>query len=388
MTRSSISIGLRPARVAPPIGNTAGALRQADRRIDKTNRETPMHAPTGRRLTAGARRLTAGAWRPRHAKLAAAVCVAAIISGIGAACAQAADYPNKPVRLFVPYGPGGVGDLTMRLLADRLSRDVKQQFVIENRPGAGGIVNMTQVLRAQPDGYTLGEMGNGQAISMSLFQKLPYNVLTDFAPISVIASFEMLLAVPDASPYKSLNELVEAARKNPGKINLGAINPGSTQNLSAHLFRQVTGAEYTIVPYRTTPDLVTALLRGDVDLGFDFYAGLSSEIMPGKIRIIATSGEQRDPLLKDVPTAKESGFPDYVVTSWNGLAAPAKVPAEIIDILNVAVNRALSDPALKAKALNLGIDATGGTPQQMHDRLAADVVKWRGVIEKAGIPKE
>jgi tripartite-type tricarboxylate transporter receptor subunit TctC len=247
---------------------------------------------------------------------------------------------------------------------------------------------MTAVLRAPPDGYTLGEMGNGQAISMSLFQKLPYDVLTDFASISAAGSFEMLLAVADKSPYKSVNDLVDAARKNPGKINLGAINPGSTQNLSAHLFQQVTGAEYTIVPFRTTPDLVTALLRGDVDVGFDFFAGLQAEIGPGKIRVIATSGEQRDPLLKDVPTAKQIGFPDYVVTSWNGLAAPAKVPAEIINLLNANVTRALSDAELKEKALNLGIDASGSTPQQMHDRLAADVIKWSNVIEKAGVPKE
>lgn len=316
-------------------------------------------------------------------------CLAADVTSIFPAGAQAAsDYPQKPVRIFVPYGPGGVGDLTMRILADKLSQDVKQNFVIENRPGAGGIVNMTEVLRARADGYTLGEVGNGQAISMSLFEKLPYNVLTDFAPIAITGSFEILLAVPGDSPYKSLGEVVDAARKNPGKLTLGAINPGSTQSLSAHLFQQVTGAEYTIVPYRTTPDLVTALLRGDVDLGFDFYAGLQAELSPGKIRIIATSGERRDPLLKDVPTAKESGFPSYIVTSWNGLVASAKVPAEIINILNAAVNRALSDPELKAKALNLGIDASGSTPQQMHDRLAADVVKWRDVIEKAHIPKQ
>jgi tripartite-type tricarboxylate transporter receptor subunit TctC len=219
------------------------------------------------------------------------------------------------------------------------------------------------------------EVGNGQAISASLFEKLPYNVLTDFAPISITASFEILLAVPDNSPYKSLSEVVDSARKNPGKVTLGAINPGSTQNLSAHLFQQVTGAQYTIVPYRTTPELVTALLR-------------ESELGPGKIGIIATSGEQRDPLLKDAPTAKESGFPDYIVTSWNGLVAPAKVPGEIINILNAGVNRALTDPQLKEKALSLGIDASGSTPQQMHDRLAADVGKWRDVIEKAHIPKE
>ena len=324
----------------------------------------------------------------RRSFTAAIACLAAVTPVLPAVAQITTTYPQKPVRIFVPYGPGGVGDLTMRILADRLSQDLKQQFVIENRPGAGGIVNMTEVLRARADGYTLGEVGNGQAISMSLFEKLPYNVLTDFAPISITASFEMLLAVPDNSPYKSLSEVVDAARKNAGKITLGAINPGSTQNLSAHLFQQVTGAEYTIVPYRTTPDLVTALLRGDVDLAFDFYAGLTSEVGPGKIRIIATSGEQRNPLLKDTPTAKESGFPDYIVASWNGLVAPAKVPAEIINILDAAVIRALSDQDLKAKALNLGIDASGSTPQQMRDRLAVDVVKWRDVIEKAHIPKQ
>jgi len=286
------------------------------------------------------------------------------------------------------FAAGGVGDLTMRLLADKLGQELKQQFVVENRPGAGGIVNMSEVLRARPDGYTLGEMGNGQAISMSLFQKLPYNVLTDFASISVAASFEMLLAVPDKSPYRSLKDVVDAAQRDPGKINLGAINPGSTQNLSTHLLQQVTGAQYTVIPYRTTPDLVTALLRGDVDLGFDYYAALQGVIGPDKIRIIATSGERRNPLLKDVPTARESGFPDYIVTSWNGLGAPAKVPAEIVAILNAAVNKALSDPELKAKTLSLGMEASGSTPQQMHDRLAADAAKWREVIEKAGIPKE
>jgi len=340
-----------------------------------------MHARTSTRLAPGAQRLN-------RLRPTIAACVAALICAIPAVAARAADYPTKPVRVFVPYGPGGVGDVTMRLLADRLSDDLKQQFVIENRPGAGGIVNMTEVLRARPDGYTLGEMGNGQAISVSLFQQLPYNLLTDFQPISVTASFEMLLAVPDKSPYKSVNDIVDAARKNPGKINLGSINPGSTQNLSAHLFEQVTGAKYTLITFRTTPDLVTALLRGDIDLGFDFFAGLQGEIGPGKIRIVATSGDERDPLLKEVPTVKESGFADYVVTSWNGLGAAAKVPADVINILSAAVNRALSDPGLKQKALNLGIDASGSTPQQMHDRLAVDVAKWRDVIDKAGIPKE
>jgi len=149
-------------------------------------------------------------------------------------------YPNKPIRLMVPYGAGGVGDQTMRLLANKVSEQVKQQIVIENRPGAGGIASMSESLRAAADGYTLAEMGNGQAISMSLFTKLPYELLRDFVPISVAGSFTILLAVPDNSPYKSLEQLIQAARSQPGKLNIGAINPGSTQNLSTHLFQEIT----------------------------------------------------------------------------------------------------------------------------------------------------
>jgi tripartite-type tricarboxylate transporter receptor subunit TctC len=320
--------------------------------------------------------------------MVAIACVAVLAANAAAPSRAASNYPAKPVRVYVPYGPGGVGDLTMRLLAEQLSEQLKQQFVIENRPGAGGIVAMAEVLRAPADGYTLGEMGNGQAISMSLFKKLPYDVLKDFSQISVAASFEMLLAVPDNSPYKTLKDLVEAARKNPGKLNIGAINPGSTQNLSAHLFQQVTGTDYTIVPYRTTPDLVTALLRGDVDLGFDFFAALQPVIGPGKVRIIATSGEERDPLLKDVPTAKESGFPSYVVTSWNGVAARTGTPADIVNLLSSSINRGLAAADVQQKSRALGMDSRGSTAQEMHDRMAQDIAKWRDVIDKAGIPKE
>ena len=317
--------------------------------------------------------------------VSALIAYAAILVAIGPSQAQfAAGYPRKPVHVLVPYGPGGVADLTMRLLAERLGNSLKQQFVIENRPGAGGIVAMRDLLRSPADGYTLGEMGNGQAISTSLFNKLPYDVLKDFTPISVTGNFEMLLAVSDASPHRSL----EAARKSPGRLNIGAINPGSTQNLSAHLFAQITGAEFTIITYRTTPDLLTALLRGDVVLGFDYYAALQGVIAPGKLRIIATSGENRNALLGDVPTAKESGFPSYIVTSWNGLAGPAGLPSDVLNFLNAEINRALAAPDLAQKATTLGIDARGSTPEEMHDRLAQDAQKWRQVIAQAGIPKQ
>jgi tripartite-type tricarboxylate transporter receptor subunit TctC len=322
-------------------------------------------------------------WLRGAAALVALACAAALADNARAA----GDYPIRPVRIVVPYGPGGAGDLTIRLLANKLSQNLKQSFVIENRPGAGGIAAIRAVLSAPADGYTLGEMGNGQAISISLFQSLPYNVLKDFAQISVAANFALLLVVPPTSPFKSVKEVIEAARGAPGKLNLGAINPGSTQNLSAHLFQQVSSAQFTVVTYRTTPDLVTALLRGDVDFGFDYYAGLESTIGPDKLHVIATSGEQRDPLLKDVPTAKESGLPDYVVTSWNGVGAPAGVPTEIINVLSAEIRRALASPDLQERMLRLGLEARGSTPEEMRDRTARDMTKWREVIEKAGIPK-
>lgn len=325
-----------------------------------------------------------GGWIRCAAAVLALVCAA----GAGdPARAAGEDYPHKPIKILVPYGPGGAGDLTVRLLTNELSRNLKQAFIIENRPSAGGIAAMRAVLSAPADGYTLGEMGNGQSISMSLFQNLPYDVLNDFAQISIAASFAMLLAVPPTSPYKSVNDLIEAARQAPGKLNLGAINPGSTQNLSAHLFQQISGAQFTIVTYRTTPDLVTALLRGEVDLGFDYFAGFESTIGPGKLRIIATSGEERDPLLRDVPTVKESGLPNYTVTTWNGIAAPAGVPAPIVNMLSAEIRRALAAPDVRERMLKLGLDARGSTPEEMHDRMARDIAKWRAVIDKAGIPK-
>src|SRR5215467_11140161 len=316
--------------------------------------------------------------------VAAAVAVFAALD-----CARSeTNFPTKPIQIFIPYGAGGVADLTMRLLAQKLTERTKQQVVIENRPGAGGLLAAKAVLDSPPDGYSLGVIGNGQAIAMSLFKTRPYNVLTDFTFVSITARFEMLLAVKADSPLKTLQDVVAAARKAPGKLNFGAINPGSTQNLSAHLLKQVSGVDVAIIPYKTTPDLVTAVLRGDVDVGFDFYAALKAVISDNKVRIVATSGEERNPLLHDVPTAKESGFPEYIVTSWNGLASKAGMPAETLAILNQHINAALSDPAVRATASTLGMDARGSTPQEMRERMAADVKKWAAVIEKAGIEKQ
>jgi tripartite-type tricarboxylate transporter receptor subunit TctC len=383
MTAHAVPIGVPGAPVRTPSADEPDPdfeLRAARERAgpEETRKERAMSSiPHGRWMELR-----------RQARAGAALAIAGLMLAAASPDASAADYPTKPVRIFVPYGPGGVGDLTMRVLAQKLGENVKQRFVIENKPGAGGTIAMKGVLDAPRDGYAIGELGNGQAIATTLFTHLPYDILKDFAPVSVAASFPLLIAVSGTSPYHSLNDVVDAAKKNPGKLNLGAVLPGSTQNLSAHLFKQTTGADFTIIPYKTTPDLVIALLRGDVDVGFDYYAGFQGNIPDGKLRIIATSGDTRDPLLKDVPTAGESGFPTYVVTSYNGAVVRAGTPPEIINYLNTEIIRALGAPDVQEQYRGLGIHAEPSTPQQMHDRLARDIVKWRDVIDKAGIPRQ
>lgn len=297
-------------------------------------------------------------------------------------------FPDKPVRIVLPFGAGGVGDITMRLLAARMQELTGQPFIIDNRPGAGGRLAMRQVLEAPADGYTMGVTGNGQAISMSVFKNRPYHIVDDFSQVSVVASFDILLTVNTDSPFKTMRDAVEAARKNPGKLSFGTVLPGSTQNLSAHLLTQLEDLKAEIVTYKTTPDLITAILRKEIDVGFDFYAGFVSAIRDKKLRVLATAGEKRTDYLPDVPTARESGYRDYIVTSWNGLSTAAGLPEDVKKVLSDKINEALRDPNVRAKAAALGLVAQGTTPQQMRDRMTADVKRWAAVIEKAGIPKQ
>ena len=262
--------------------------------------------------------------------------LSALVSGLAilllsqAVCASAhaePKFPTRPVRLILPFGAGGVADVTMRLLGQKLGEKWGQQVVIENKPGAGGVIAQQALLASPPDGYAMSVTGNGTAIGMSLFKTRPYDILKDFTHVSITATFEMLLATRPDAPFKTVAEVIDYAKKNPGKLNLGAINPGSTQNLSAHLFKLMTGIDATVVTYRTTPDLITGVLRGDIDLAFDYYAAFKGPLSDNKIRIVASADDERNPLLPNVPTAKESGLPDYVVTSWNALSAPGR-PAE------------------------------------------------------------
>jgi tripartite-type tricarboxylate transporter receptor subunit TctC len=312
----------------------------------------------------------------------------ALMMGAGAPGAAEPGYPLHPVRIIVPYGPGGVADTTMRIIADKLSQKLGQQFIVDNRPGAGGIVAAKAAAGAAPDGYVLHLTGNGTAISTALFRQLPYDVLSDFTPITITTWFDLIVATKTGGPLQTVADILKAARANPGKLNFGTIAPGSTQNLSAELFKSVAGIDVAIVTYRTTPELVTGLMRGDVQVGFEYYAGLNAAVSGGQIKAVATTGGTRTPALPAVPTVGEGGLPAYVVESWNALSGPGGMPEDIVRFLNRTVNDVLNLPEVKEKAMLNGMDTRGTTPEEMQARMKADIAKWAAVIEKAGIERQ
>jgi putative tricarboxylic transport membrane protein len=292
------------------------------------------------------------------------------------------------VRIIVPYGAGGIADTTVRILAEKLNARFNQQFVVENRPGAGGIVAAKAGAAAPPDGYVLSLTGNHNAISRSLFKSIPYDILTEFTSISTTAYFDLLLVTRAESPFKSVQDVIAYARANPGKLNIGSINPGSTQKLAAELLKVATGTKVTIVPFRTSPEMAAQVLRGDIDIAFEFLAALQGPIADKKIVVLATTGPTRTSYLPDVPTVKESGIPDYEVSSWNGLSAPTGTPPEIVNLLSTAIIEALKSPDVQQKAKQFGMEARGSTPDEMTARMKHDIAKWAALIEKAGLEKQ
>jgi tripartite-type tricarboxylate transporter receptor subunit TctC len=324
----------------------------------------------------------------RAAALAAAIAATVLAGGASPRLAQAQnDYPNRPVSLIVPYGAGGVADVAMRLIGDKLSARLGQQFVIENRPGAGGIVAAQAAAGAAGDGYTLLMTGNNTAIAAALFKTLPYNVLTDFASISTAAFFDLLVVTRAGSPLHSIADVIATARANPGKLNIGTINPGSTQNLAAELFTSTAEIKAAIVPFRTSPDMAGALLRGDIDVAFEFYAAVHGLLADNKLVALASAGLDRTDYLREVPTVIESGLKNYEVTSWNGLSAPATTPARIIAMLNQAVKDVIPSADIQTRSAEMGMAMRWSTPDDMTARMKADMSKWSAVIDKAGIAK-
>ena len=302
--------------------------------------------------------------------------------------AHAQPLSNRAIKIVVPFGAGGVADLTARIVAQKMADNLGQPVVIENKPGAGGVVAGDTVAKADADGHTLLLMSNGTAVSAGLFKSLPYDTIKDFAPISTLGFFDIAIVVPQNSPYKTLPELLTFARTNPGKLNIGTINVGSTQNLSAELFKSTANIQVQIVPFNGTPAVITALRGGQIDAAVEILSPMLPQINANALKALAVFGDQRSVVLKDVPTAAQSGLTNFSAASWNALAAPAKTPKDIVTRLNREVKAALDSPDVKKRLLDLNIDATYSTPEQLATLLAAEIRRWSEVIAKAKIPTQ
>ncbi|MHB8493197.1 MAG: Bug family tripartite tricarboxylate transporter substrate binding protein [Casimicrobiaceae bacterium] len=307
---------------------------------------------------------------------------------VGATAALAQSYPSRPIKLVVGFGPGGVADVTARVVGQKLGAILGQTIVVENKPTAGGIVAADTVAKAEPDGYTLLLMTNGNAVSASLFRSLPYDIRKDFAPVSTLGFFDVAIVAGRDSHIDSLSDMIAYAKTNPGKLDIGTINVGSTQNLAAELFKSMTGMNAIIVPFKGSPAVIEALRRNEVQIGFEMLAPIVPQAKSGAVKILAVASDRRYPGLPDVPTAGEAGVPGYTASSWNAIAAPAKTPPEVIERLNRAINQALAAPEVQQKLALQGVVARGSTPAQMGKLLGDDIQKWRKVIESANIERQ
>jgi len=316
----------------------------------------------------------------------AVVAVAALGLASGAAQAQG-KYPDHPIRIVVPFGPGGIADISTRILAVQMSAQMGQQFVVENLPSAGGINAAQAVARANPDGYTLFLMSNANAVAPSLFKALPYDPARDFQPISTVGAFDLIMVVDNASPLKSVKEVVDLAKKSPDKFNIGSIVTGSTQHLSAELFKSLAALDSPTVPFKSSGEVITALKTGDIQVGFEMLSPLRTQLKGGSLRAIAVTSTKRLPSMPDVPTVAES-VPGYQSASWNGWAVPVKTPKAVVDRLNQEMVKALAVPKVKAELQDVGVDVRSSTPEAFKALLVSETAKWRKVIETAKLEKQ
>jgi tripartite-type tricarboxylate transporter receptor subunit TctC len=302
------------------------------------------------------------------------------------AAAQA--WPSRPIRVIVPFGAGGVADLTMRTVAQQLPARLGQPVVVENRAGAGGIPAAQAFLQAPADGHTLMMATNGTAVSRALFRELPYDPLRDFAPVGLLGAFAIAVLVSPNGPAQDIAAVIARMRANPGRVNIGTITAGSTQNLSAELFKIRAGVQAEIVAFPQTPQLITALIRGDVDVAFEITGPIWGQIESGAVKAVAVTSAQRAANLPHVPTLMEAGVPDYDVTSWNAVVARAGTPAEIVTRLNAEINAVLAMDEVRQALTRVGVEPRSSTPEALGQLLAADIARWTEVVTRAGIARQ
>jgi len=318
--------------------------------------------------------------RRRFLHLAAAAAAALpIVSGI----VLAQTYPTRPVRLIVPFGPAGATDITARLIGQWLSERLGQQFVIENRPGAGSNIGTEAVVRAAPDGYTLGLFGAPSAINATLYDKLNFNFLRDIAPVAPIVRFPNIMVVNPSIPSKTLPEFIAYAKTNPGKINLASPGSGSTPHVTGELFKAMTGTNLVHVPYRSVAAVMTDLLSGQVQLYFGTTASSLEYVRAGKLRALAVTIERRLDALPDIPAVAEF-VPGYEASAWFGVGTPRNTPVEIIDKLNKEINAGVADPKMKARLTDLGGIALRGSPSDFGKLIVEETEKWGKVVKLSG----
>jgi tripartite-type tricarboxylate transporter receptor subunit TctC len=298
--------------------------------------------------------------------------------------AWAQTYPTRPVRLIVPFGPAGATDITARLIGHWLSERLGQQFIIENRPGAGGNIATEAVVRAPPDGYTLLYVTTANASNATLYDKLNFNFIHDIAPVAAIISFPYIMVVNPSVPANTLPEFITYAKANPGKINMASPGIGSTPHINGELFKVMTGTNMVHVPYRSAAAVMTDLLSGQVQLYFGTTASSLEYVRTGKLRALGVTIERRLDALPEIPTVAEF-VPGYEASNWYGIGAPKATPAEIIDKLNKDISVGLADPNMKARLADLGGTALAGSPADFGKLIADETEKWGKVVKFADI---
>jgi tripartite-type tricarboxylate transporter receptor subunit TctC len=307
----------------------------------------------------------------------------ALAIGTGSAAAQ--QFPDRPIKLIVPQAPGSATDNLARIVGAELGQILGQTIVIENRPGAAFTIGLDLVAKAPPDGYTLG-MGpiGALAISPNMVEKLPYNIARDFQPVALVTRGHLLLAVSPKSSIRSVQELIEEAKKNPGKLTNASSATGSPGHVGGELFKHMTGTSIVHVPYRGGALAINDLVAGHVSLMFESLNSISPHARSGEVRGLGVSGPRRSPAFPDLPTIAEAGVPGYDASTWSGVIAPAGLPKDVLAKLNAAVNRAISSPAFLARFGSIGDEPAGGPPEEFAETIRRDSAKWADVIKRSG----
>ena len=311
------------------------------------------------------------------------VVLAALVLGLVMDVALAQGYPRKPIRLIVPVAAGGGTDTTARLVAEKLSQNLGQSILVENRPGASNRIGTEIAAKAVPDGYTLIMVSNTHSISPSMYKKMPYDAVKDFEAITLAAQSPSCLSVTLSLPAKSVTELVNLAKSKPGKLNYGISGIGDSPHLNGELFKGMAGIEMTAIPFKGTSEAVSALLGGHVDLVFGSIAALMPHIQAGTVRPLAVTTAKRSPLAPDIPSMAELGYPGMAVT-WYGMLAPAGTPKAIIAKLNTETVKILNMPDVRDHMIKSGIEPSPTTPEEFADLIKSEIIKWGKVIKNVG----